>query len=60
MDLVSSAVSVKAVWLLSTSLQLLQKLLSHFTVTILGRPGSEEKFAPAETAVFGYRLPADT
>jgi len=31
MGLVSSAVSVEAVWLLSTSLQLTQQLLSRFT-----------------------------
>lgn len=59
MDLVSCAVSVKAVCLLSTSPQLIQKLLSHFTVTILARPGSEKRFASAEMATLGFRLPAD-
>lgn len=59
MDLVSCAASMKAVCLLSTSLQLIQKLLSHFTVTILVRPGSEERFASAKMATLGFRLPAD-
>lgn len=59
MDLVSCAVSMKAVCLLSASLQLIQKLLSHFTVTILVRRGSEKRFASAELATLGFRLPAD-
>lgn len=59
MALVSWAVSIKADCLLSTSLQLIQKLLSHFTVTILVRPGSEKRFASAEMTTLGFRLPAD-
>lgn len=59
MDLLSCAVSVNAVSLLTTSLQLIQKLLSHFTVNLLGRPESEGKFTPAEMTMLGLRLPAD-
>lgn len=59
MDLESCAVSGKAVWLFFPSLQLIQKLPSQFTVAVLGRPRSEGKFGPAETTMFGFRLPAD-